>query len=219
MSIYSRQESMRIRVPPVSTVVGLGGIGTWVALDLAMLGSDKLNLVDYDDLELHNLNRLPYGENDIGKNKAVLASELIHKLRPETETYAFNCRLNRDTSQLLEGMVFICVDNVGSQKEIKELCMEKQIPFLRLGYDGKRLSIDNVHPQHMENIWSLEGEDPYSIVPSYVITPKVASILALLIYDYDYLNMARTDRINFSVSLKKLMEVTMRYAEEKAINI
>lgn len=38
-------------------VVGLGGIGNWVALDLALVGMGTLILFDDDIVEVSNLNR------------------------------------------------------------------------------------------------------------------------------------------------------------------
>ena len=52
-------------------ILGVGATGSFVASNLAMSGVGSLILVDYDTIELSNLNRqLLFRTEDIGKNKA-----------------------------------------------------------------------------------------------------------------------------------------------------
>ncbi|GLW93227.1 ThiF family adenylyltransferase [Actinokineospora globicatena] len=63
-------EMFRARV----TVVGLGGVGATAALELACSGIGQLHCVDYDVVELSNLNRqVLYTEGDIGRAKSDVA--------------------------------------------------------------------------------------------------------------------------------------------------
>ncbi len=51
-------------------IIGAGGLGCPVALNLAALGIGKIGIVDFDNIEISNLNRQTlYGINDIGKPK------------------------------------------------------------------------------------------------------------------------------------------------------
>ena len=51
-------------------VLGVGGLGSAVAVNLLRLGIGKLFLVDYDVVDVHNLNRqLLYSHADVGKPK------------------------------------------------------------------------------------------------------------------------------------------------------
>ena len=67
--MYTRQEKLDITPPNGVTVIGCGGVGAWVAIDLAMSGVRKLTLFDHDKLEIHNLNRLPFSALNVGKPK------------------------------------------------------------------------------------------------------------------------------------------------------
>jgi bacteriocin biosynthesis cyclodehydratase domain-containing protein len=59
-------------------VLGVGGLGGWSALTLACCGIGEMLLVDFDTVELSNLNRqILYGESDIGQPKAQLAAERL----------------------------------------------------------------------------------------------------------------------------------------------
>ena len=51
-------------------ILGVGGLGSAVAVNLLRLGIGKLFLVDYDIVDVHNLNRqLLYSHADVGKPK------------------------------------------------------------------------------------------------------------------------------------------------------
>jgi molybdopterin-synthase adenylyltransferase len=57
-------------------LLGVGGLGSAVAINLLRLGVKKLFLVDYDIVDHHNLNRqLLYGPADVGRRKIECALE------------------------------------------------------------------------------------------------------------------------------------------------
>ncbi|HEU4736253.1 MAG TPA: ThiF family adenylyltransferase, partial [Solirubrobacterales bacterium] len=59
-------------------VLGIGGLGGWSALNLACTGIGELLIVDFDRVELNNLNRqVLYSESDIGRFKAEAAAERL----------------------------------------------------------------------------------------------------------------------------------------------
>ncbi len=59
-------------------VLGVGGLGGWSALNLACVGVGEMLLLDFDRVEMSNLNRqVLYGESDIGRYKAVAAAERL----------------------------------------------------------------------------------------------------------------------------------------------
>lgn len=59
-------------------VLGVGGLGGWSALNLACCGIGEMRLVDFDRVELSNLNRqVLYSEEDIGRLKAEAAAERL----------------------------------------------------------------------------------------------------------------------------------------------
>lgn len=51
-------------------VLGVGGLGSVVLMNVLRLGVKKTIIVDYDAVDLHNLNRqIMYGLEDVGKPK------------------------------------------------------------------------------------------------------------------------------------------------------
>lgn len=60
-------------------IFGLGGLGSNIAVSLARAGVGNLILIDYDIVEITNLNRQSYYMNDLGKPKTVaLKSQLLN---------------------------------------------------------------------------------------------------------------------------------------------
>jgi molybdopterin-synthase adenylyltransferase len=68
----ARLENARI------AVLGVGGLGGWTALNLACCGIGEMLLLDFDKVEMSNLNRqVLYSEADIGRFKAEAAAERL----------------------------------------------------------------------------------------------------------------------------------------------
>jgi molybdopterin/thiamine biosynthesis adenylyltransferase len=73
---------MRLRQANV-TVLGLGGLGSFVALALVALGVGNVHLVDYDRIELMNLNRqILYQDSDIGRLKTEASADRLRLINP-----------------------------------------------------------------------------------------------------------------------------------------
>ncbi|UCH84403.1 MAG: molybdopterin-synthase adenylyltransferase MoeB [Candidatus Latescibacterota bacterium] len=76
-------------------LVGVGGLGSPVALYLAAAGIGQLGLVDFDDVDLTNLQRqIIFGTSDIGSAKTDVAAARLRDLNPEIEIVPHNIRLN-----------------------------------------------------------------------------------------------------------------------------
>ena len=66
---HSEEVQSRLRQSCVA-IMGLGGLGSAVAVSLARIGVGKLLLADYDVVELSNLNRQHYFLDQFGSNAA-----------------------------------------------------------------------------------------------------------------------------------------------------
>ena len=96
------------------TVVGVGGIGSPVALALAKMGCRRLTLYDPDVVEAHNLPNQLYRLRDIGRPKVDALAELLAEfapleVRPIREAVA---------DQRLEGVVVAAVDSMAARSRI-----------------------------------------------------------------------------------------------------
>lgn len=121
-------------------IIGVGGVGQHVATYLATNGVTNLTIVDYDKVELSNLNRqILLSELDLGKLKVdVVKSALIAR---NSESHINSINLNVDESnidELVKGydLVIDAVDNWESKLFIAKACKDNKVPFLHIGVDG-----------------------------------------------------------------------------------
>ena len=90
-------------------VVGLGGLGSNIAVALTRLGIGSLYLYDFDKVELSNLNRQYYFLDDIGKYKADALVAHLRQINPYAELHAQVVRVTpKNISELLGSCDIIC---------------------------------------------------------------------------------------------------------------
>jgi adenylyltransferase/sulfurtransferase len=109
-------------------VVGAGGIGSSAILYLAGAGVGRLDIVDFDNVELCNLHRQIIHDSDsIGCNKAISACNRIHKLNPNVLCQAYQLRITYDNALDIISSYDIVVDatdNFEARYIINEACVE-----------------------------------------------------------------------------------------------
>lgn len=80
-------------------IVGMGGVGTWVAMNLALAGVGCLRLHDDDRVETSNLTRQAlYSFTDVGRPKVVAAQEALQSRVPDLRVEVDNSRLTPEAS-------------------------------------------------------------------------------------------------------------------------
>ena len=84
-------------------VVGLGGLGSNIAVALTRLGVGHLYLYDFDKVELSNLNRQYYFLDDIGKYKADALVAHLRQINPYADFHAQVVRITPDNMPTLLG--------------------------------------------------------------------------------------------------------------------
>ena len=66
-------------------IAGLGGLGSNVAFALARIGVGHLHLIDFDRVDLTNLNRQQYFLKHVGRNKTDALKEQLLEINPSLE--------------------------------------------------------------------------------------------------------------------------------------
>ncbi len=101
-------------------ILGLGGLGSNVAISLARIGVGELTLVDFDIVEPSNLNRQQYFISDIGKYKTVAMGENISKINPFIKIKTYNLFVNKDNIDKFNDVDIIieAFDNPKSKAQI-----------------------------------------------------------------------------------------------------
>ena len=92
------------RLKPV--IVGIGGLGTWVAALLSSTNIQSLELVIVDSdslIEEHNLNRqVLYSESDLGRPKADAAADALLAINPDCQIHHYPLHLKEDLALYLD---------------------------------------------------------------------------------------------------------------------
>src|SRR5205807_2583483 len=95
----------RIRAARV-LCIGTGGLGAPAALYLTAAGVGTIGLVDFDRVDLSNLQRqILYGTGDVGKKKLEAASARIRDTNPGVEVVRHECRFSSENAQEIVGLI------------------------------------------------------------------------------------------------------------------
>lgn len=90
-------------------VAGLGGLGSHIAIMLARSGIGKLFLVDFDVVDISNLNRQAYRLIDVGKSKTEAMVNLLREVNPYTAVEAVQTRVTAENAKaLFEAYPIVC---------------------------------------------------------------------------------------------------------------
>lgn len=125
-------------------IVGIGGVGGYVAESLARSGVGKLILVDYDVVDETNINRQIIAlHSTIGKEKVSLMEERIHDICEDTQVVSYRIMYGEENrynifSEKIDFLVDAC-DIVRSKQILITECLNRGIPFISSMGTGNRL--------------------------------------------------------------------------------
>lgn len=115
-------------------IVGVGGLGSPVAIYLATAGVGTLGLIDFDKVELSNLHRqVIHFTDDIGKQKVISAKEKISQLNPEVKTVIYETRFSADNAlKVIKDfdLVIDGSDNFPTRYLINDACVLSGKPYV-----------------------------------------------------------------------------------------
>jgi molybdopterin/thiamine biosynthesis adenylyltransferase/rhodanese-related sulfurtransferase len=108
-------------------LVGAGGLGSPLALYLAAAGVGTLGLVDFDVVDVTNLQRqVLHGTKDIGRAKLASAADRIHDINPHVATECFETRLTSENALEIIRAFDIVVDgtdNFATRYLVNDACV------------------------------------------------------------------------------------------------
>ncbi len=115
-------------------IIGLGGLGSPVAMYLAAAGVGQLVLADFDAVDLTNLQRqIAHTSARIGVNKAQSAAQTLRELNPQVAIECIEKIL--DAENLAEqvkraDVVVVCTDNFSTRFAINAACVAATVPLV-----------------------------------------------------------------------------------------
>ncbi|PTQ87225.1 HesA/MoeB/ThiF family protein [Agitococcus lubricus] len=128
-------------------IIGMGGLGCPAALYLASAGVGELHLVDFDTVELSNLQRqILYRLSDIGQPKAIAAAQHLQQVNPHCQIKPMSVALNDDNLyDIIQqvDLVLDCTDNFATRDAINRACVLADKPLISaaaIGLNGQLAS-------------------------------------------------------------------------------
>ncbi|WP_417393191.1 ThiF family adenylyltransferase [Gimesia sp.] len=116
---FIRQSGLvpREKLKPLTvTVIGVGAIGRQMALQLTALGVQRLQLIDFDNVEPTNITTQGYLTEDLGQFKVDATARAVQAIEASVETKRI---VDRFRPGLVTGeAVFVCVDSISSRAAI-----------------------------------------------------------------------------------------------------
>ncbi len=154
---YSRHLSLRevgpqgqARLKGASVLlVGLGGLGSPLAMYLAAAGIGRIGIVEFDTVDASNLHRqVLFGSSQIGRPKLASGAERLRDLNPHITIDEHACALTRDNAREIVreyGVVADGADNFATRYLVNDACVLEARPLVSasiLAFEGQ-LSVYN----------------------------------------------------------------------------
>lgn len=149
IGVEGQERIMRSR----ALVIGVGGLGSPVALYLATAGVGHLTLVDHDHVDLTNLQRqIAHTQDRIGQPKVESARQALLAINPEL---GITTLAERADAQRLDALVadadvvLDCSDNFTTRQALNAACVHHRVPLVSgaaIRFDGQLAVYDPRRP-------------------------------------------------------------------------
>ncbi len=115
-------------------IIGMGGLGAPAGIYLAAAGIGHLTLVDFDTVDLSNLQRqIVHFSEDIGRPKVESARDTLASLNPEIEIIPINRQLSEEEmgEEIAKAdLILDCSDNFTTRFSVNRLCVAHKKPLV-----------------------------------------------------------------------------------------
>lgn len=169
-------------------IVGLGGLGSPVALYLAAAGVGELHLADFDEVDVSNLQRQVLHDSDaLGTGKAESARRRLCALNPHVRLVVHDERLEAESlarAVAAVDLVLDCTDNFATREAINHACVHVRRPLVSgaaIRLEGQVCVFD---PRDAESpcyhcLYGDGGEDELTCSEAGVLGPLVGLVGSL----------------------------------------
>jgi tRNA threonylcarbamoyladenosine dehydratase len=126
-------------------VIGIGGVGSWVAESLARSGIGQITLIDMDDVCVTNTNRQIHAlKSNIGKAKTSVMAERILQINPDCIVNEVDDFINADNVNQYLGdkqnprydYIIDAIDSVRDKAAVLAYCRRQKLKVITIGGAG-----------------------------------------------------------------------------------
>ena len=138
LGIFSPEDLKKIINTKV-LIVGLGGLGGYLANSLCRLGVRHITIVDSDSFVNSNLNRQLFSTIEaIGKKKVDVVAHELYKIYPEIHLEKYAAAIEQIDCEIFRNIdvVFDAVDVIRTKLFLEEMCHEYERPLIHGALGG-----------------------------------------------------------------------------------
>ncbi len=166
-------------------IIGLGGLGSPVAMYLAAAGVGHLLLADFDRVDLSNLQRqIAHTTDRIGETKVESAAQTLRALNPEVHIRCITQALDADALKhyvAQADVVVDCCDNFTTRFAVNAACVAAKVPLVSgaaIRLEGQVAVFDNRQPESpcYSCLYDEESEENTTCAANGVLSPLVGII-------------------------------------------
>lgn len=171
-------------------IVGMGGLGCASATYLTAAGVGHITIVDFDIVELPDLNRqILYWEEDVGKKKVIVAKRKLSRLNPTVEITPVFAKITEDNVlSIINGAQVVVdgLDNSATRLVVNSACIKQKIPYIYGGVSRLRGMITTIIPGKTPCLACLSPEGVgglgvLGITPALIANLQALEAIKLLI--------------------------------------
>jgi len=166
-------------------IIGLGGLGSSSSVYLAAAGVGHLVLVDFDEVDISNLQRqIVHATKDIGRLKVDSAAEHLLELNPEIRVTKIDHKIENEELEeqvKLATVVVDCSDNFQTRFAINDACVKHKIPLVSgaaIRFEAQVSVFDSRHEDSpcYRCLYGDEAEVEQSCTANGVISPLLGIV-------------------------------------------
>jgi len=153
------QEGLEKLKASTVAVFGVGGVGSFSVEALARVGVGHLVLVDFDTVDITNVNRQLHAFPDtVGMSKVALMEKHVKRIQPDIKVTVYEMKYNAETApQIFDptwDYVIDAIDMVSSKLDLIQRCSENNVPIISsMGtgnkMDPSKFEIKDISKTHM----------------------------------------------------------------------
>ena len=156
-------------------IVGCGGLGNSLGMILSCIGLKKIVLVDFDEIEEHNIHRqFQFEKTYIGCKKAKVLAKKIK--RCDSEVDFIDARFD-ENMKIDVDLAFDASDNFETRKQIDKFAKKHKIPWIYASVD-EFVGHVGVFEKSSFDMFAAKEQSPKGQIPPMV--SLIASIEAML---------------------------------------
>jgi len=141
-------------------VIGAGGLGCPALQYLTAVGIGTVGIIDFDEVELHNLHRqVLYNETHVGQAKVLKAKLVLETLNPKTKFVVYNEKLTRKNCNAIFLGFDVIVDgsdNFATRYMVNDACVAQSKPLVYgsiYKFEGQMAVFNNAGSKNLKDLF------------------------------------------------------------------